>query len=32
MTERMDSIYKKDKEENKEFDEAVKDGDLDSLR
>ena len=32
MTERMESIYKKDKEENKEFDEAVKDGDLDSLR
>ena len=32
MTERMDRIYQKDKEENKEFDDAVKGGDLDSLR
>lgn len=32
MTERMDRIYQKDKEENKEFDDAVKGGTLDNLR
>ena len=32
MTEKMDEIYEKDKEENKEFDEAVSGGSLEDLR
>ena len=32
MTEKMDEIYKKDKEENKEFDKAVSGGSLEDLR